>query len=107
EKVTWVISNLVSNALRYTPRGGRITVSAEQRGDRVYISVEDTGIGIPKEKQETIFEPYTQLEDRARGGAGLGLAISRDIVRAHGGRLVVESEPGKGSRFTFSLPVEA
>ncbi|MEW6048804.1 MAG: ATP-binding protein [Bacillota bacterium] len=107
EKVTWVISNLVSNALRYTPRGGRITVSAEQRGDRVYISVEDTGIGIPKEKQETIFEPYTQLEDRARGGAGLGLAISRDIVRAHGGRLFVESEPGKGSRFTFSLPVEA
>lgn len=107
EKVTWVISNLVSNALRYTPRGGRITVSAEQRGDRVYISVQDTGIGIPKEKQETIFEPYTQLEDRARGGAGLGLAISRDIVRAHGGRLFVESEPGKGSRFTFSLPVEA
>lgn len=107
EKVIWVISNLVANALRYTPGGGRITVSAQGRGGRAYISVEDTGMGIPKEKHEVIFEPYAQLEDRAKGGAGLGLAISRDIVRAHGGSLRVESEPGKGSRFTFSLPVEA
>jgi len=106
EKVIWVISNLVSNALRYTPAGGKVTVSAELHGGRVYVSVADTGIGIPREKQDVIFEPYVQLEDRARGGAGLGLAIARDIVRAHGGRLFVESEPGKGSKFTFSLPVE-
>jgi len=106
EKVTWVISNLVANALRYTPAGGRIAVSAEPHGAMVYVSVADTGIGIPREKQEAIFQPYVQLEDRAGGGAGLGLAISRDIVRAHGGRLFVESEPGRGSKFTFSLPVE-
>lgn len=106
EKVTWVISNLVDNALRYTPAGGRVTVSAEAHGAMVYITVADTGMGIPREKQEAIFQPYVQLEDRAAGGAGLGLAIARDMVRAHGGRLSLESEPGRGSRFTFSLPAE-
>jgi len=105
EKIVWVISNLIANALRYTPAGGSITIAAEREGRRVYISVRDTGSGIPKDKQEAIFRPYVQLEG-PKGAAGLGLSICRDIVRAHGGRIWVESEPGRGSKFTFSLLVE-
>lgn len=105
EKLTWVVSNLIGNALRYTGAGGKITVSAETHADKVYISVADTGTGIPRDRQEAIFQPYVQL-GQAKGGAGLGLAISRDLVKAHGGRIWVESEPGKGSKFTFSVPAE-
>ncbi len=106
EKITWVLSNLLGNALRYTPSGGDIRVSAELAADMVHIIVEDTGPGIAKDMREAIFKPFVQLDPLNKGGAGLGLAVARDIVRAHGGRIWVEGEPGHGSRFVFSLPVE-
>lgn len=108
-KISWVISNLIGNALRYTPKGGRIEVRAEQRNNWAFISVKDTGIGIPKEYQSRIFDKFVQVKRKDGnaevGGAGLGLAICREIVRAHRGRIWVESEEGKGSTFTFTLPL--
>jgi PAS domain S-box-containing protein len=101
-KLTWALSNLISNALRYTPRGGRVRVEAAPAGESVRISVSDTGPGIPVERRERIFERYVQGEDP--GAAGLGLSIVRDIVQAHGGRIFLESEVGQGSRFVLELP---
>jgi NtrC-family two-component system sensor histidine kinase KinB len=107
DKVTWVLVNLISNAMRYTQQGGKITVSIDKNGNKAYISVKDTGIGIPKKYQEKIFEKFTQVKNDGvtAGGAGLGLAISKDIVKAHKGRIWVESEEGKGSTFMFTLPL--
>lgn len=105
-KITWVISNLIGNALRYTPTGGRITVTAEQKGNRLHVSVTDTGVGIPESEFENIFRKFVQLpgpEGTSPGGAGLGLSIAREIVQAHGGRIWVESRVGAGSKFTFTL----
>jgi NtrC-family two-component system sensor histidine kinase KinB len=102
-KITWVLTNLIVNALRYTERGGRVVVGAALFGARVHLSVTDTGEGIPPEYQSRIFEKFVQVKGRA-GGTGLGLAICKEIVRAHGGTIWVESEPGKGSKFTFTLP---
>ena len=99
-----VIGNLVTNAMRATPAGGTITVAAVGRGGEVAISVTDTGAGIPRDYLPRIFEPFVQLP-HASGGAGLGLTISRRIVEGHGGRLTVQSEPGRGSTFTFTVPV--
>ena len=100
-----VIVNLVTNAIRATPAGGTITVAAAPRHDAVAISVADTGSGIPREFLSTIFEPFVQVPHASRGGAGLGLTISRRIVEAHGGRLSVQSEPGRGTTFTFAVPL--
>jgi NtrC-family two-component system sensor histidine kinase KinB len=102
-KITWVLSNLLSNALRYTPRGGHIRMRAEQGGGWLYFSVADDGAGIPVEYQSRIFEKFVQVKGDQRGGSGLGLAICREIVRAHGGSIWVESSPGTGSTFTFTL----
>lgn len=99
-----VLSNLVTNAARATPPGGRVTVSAEARADAVAVSVADTGAGIPRQYLARIFEPFVQVPDGPSGGAGLGLAICRRIVEAHGGRVTVQSTPGLGSVFTFTLP---
>jgi PAS domain S-box-containing protein len=101
-KLTWALSNLISNALRYTPRGGTIRVEATPAGEAVRLAVSDTGPGIPPERRERIFERYVQGEEP--GAAGLGLAIVRDIVQAHGGRIFLESEVGRGSRFVLELP---
>jgi two-component system, NtrC family, sensor histidine kinase KinB len=100
-----VVSNLVTNARRATPEGGSITVSAVAVGNDVAVSVADTGTGIPREYLAKIFEPFVQVPDAPAGGAGLGLSISQRIVEAHGGQLSVQSEPGKGSRFTFTIPI--
>lgn len=100
-----VIGNLVTNAMRATPAGGAITVAAAGRGDEVAISVTDTGAGIPRDFLPRIFEPFVQVPRASGGGAGLGLTISRRIVEAHGGRLTVHSEPGRGSTFTFTVRV--
>ena len=100
-----VIGNLVTNAMRATPEGGTITVAAVRRGDEVAMSVADTGSGIPREYLSTIFEPFVQVPHASGGGAGLGLTISRRIVEGHGGRLSVQSEPGRGSTFTFTVPI--
>ena len=100
-----VIANLVTNAMRATRAGGRITVAAVRRGDEVAISVTDTGTGIPRDSLPRIFEPFVQVPQASGGGAGLGLTISRQIVEAHGGRLTVQSEPARGSTFTFNVRV--
>ena len=105
-KIAWVLSNLVSNALRYVDAGGHITVSAEQAGDWVHVHVADDGKGIPEEYHARVFDKFIQVEGAAgAGGTGLGLAISREIVRAHRGAIWVDSSVGRGSTFTFTLPV--
>jgi NtrC-family two-component system sensor histidine kinase KinB len=104
-KITWVLTNLVSNALRYSSEGGRIALSADAAGPFVHVSVHDDGPGIPKEYQARIFEKFVQVTGQDSGGSGLGLAICREIVRAHGGTIWVESSPGEGSTFTFTLPI--
>jgi signal transduction histidine kinase len=106
-KLSWALSNLLANALRYTPPGGRIVVDAAARDGAVALSVSDTGPGIPPEQRERIFERFAQAPDAGDlGGAGLGLAIVRDIVQAHGGRISLESTVGQGTRFTLELPRE-
>jgi len=104
-KITWALSNLIANALRYTPRGGRVTLAANAENGAVQVSVADTGPGIAPERRERIFERFVQGQDDGEpGAAGLGLSIVRDIVQAHGGRIFVDSEVGQGSRFTLELP---
>ena len=100
-----VINNLVQNAVKFSPEGGAITVTAEPLEDDVQISVIDNGPGIPREDQRRVFERFYKA-DRARsgGGTGLGLAIARHIVEGHGGRIWVESTPGKGATFRFTVP---
>ena len=110
EKLVQVLLNLLSNAIKFTPAGGRIMIDFSARDDAsdfVYIRVSDTGIGIPAEKQETVFEPFVQVHTgptRAVEGAGLGLAISRELARGMGGELRVRSREGGGSTFTLTLP---
>jgi two-component system, NtrC family, sensor histidine kinase KinB len=101
-----VVANLVVNAIRYTKQG-EIRITAEPRGHYVAVSVSDTGEGIPPEYLPHIFDKFVQVPGAATGGAGLGLAISRLIVDAHGGQISVQSEVGHGSTFTFTLPVAA
>jgi signal transduction histidine kinase len=106
-KVKQVLLNLLSNALKFTPEGGRIDVRAALREGRAEVSVADTGVGIAPEDQEAVFEEFRQVgtADKKVEGTGLGLALSRKFVELHGGRIWVESEPGRGSTFTFTLPV--
>jgi signal transduction histidine kinase len=104
ERIGHVFSNLISNAVRYTPRGGNITLDAKLADGYVHFTVADTGTGIAKEYQERIFEKFFQVPDSGPKGTGLGLYIATEIVRAHGGEIGVDSEPGKGSIFWFTLP---
>jgi heavy metal sensor kinase len=100
--------NLVENAVKYTPRGGKVELSLTATGGSAEVAVADTGIGVEPADAERIFEPFVRLDaarSRDTGGAGLGLAIARSIVVAHGGTLSVESRPGSGSRFTIRLPL--
>ena len=111
EKIEQILTNLVGNAIKFTPEGGEISVSAKslgEEGNMVAISVRDSGIGIPEDQLEKIFEKFHQVEDslhRSIAGTGLGLAITKGLVEAHHGKIWVESEIGKGSTFTFTLPV--
>ena len=104
-RVLQVLSNLIGNAMKFTPPGGTIRVYAEARGEEVLFTVSDTGPGIPPEHIDKIFIPYWQAKRTERMGAGLGLTISKGAVESHGGRIWVESEPGKGTKFRFTLPV--
>jgi PAS domain S-box-containing protein len=99
-----VISNLVGNAIKFTPEGGRILIRAEPTADAVCISVADTGPGIPPEQLAHVFDRYWQARQGDRRGTGLGLAIARGIVEAHGGRIWAESEPGRGATVCFTVP---
>ncbi len=103
-KITWVLTNLISNALRYVGKGGHIWLLVKQIGQQVHLSVHDDGPGIPPEYQSRIFQKFVQVKGQEPGGTGLGLAICKEIVRAHGGTIWVESPPGQGSTFTFTLP---
>jgi len=104
-----ILYNLLSNAVKFTPDGGRIWIEAELALDSVTIWVIDTGIGIPADEHTSIFDKFYQVGPTTKGvreGTGLGLAITRRLVEQHGGKIWVESEPGKGSRFGFRLPLE-
>lgn len=106
--LTQVVTNLVSNAAKFTRAGGRIEVAVSKTGEGVEVSVSDTGVGIPPEALSRIFMPFERVRNPLKvGGAGLGLAISKAIVEMHKGRIGVSSEPGRGSRFHFTLPVSA
>lgn len=109
-RMTQVITNIVDNALRHTPEGGRILLSAGQKNDRVALSIEDTGPGLKAEDLDRIFDRFYQTDaarQRHDGGSGLGLAIAKSIVQAHGGQITAQSEPGKGLRVTITLPMKA
>lgn len=100
-----ILSNLLSNAARYTPIGGTITVSARLRGDRVEVVVVDTGVGIEAHQLERIFEPFTQIGEEGAGGLGIGLSLVRQLVQLHGGAVVAESQgAGHGTTFRLELP---
>jgi signal transduction histidine kinase len=107
ERILQAFSNLVGNAVKFTPSGGEVRIEAAANGDEVVLSVVDTGSGISQADLGHVFDRYWQAKSRRRGrqGIGLGLVIVKGIVEAHGGRIWVESELGVGSRFSFSVPV--
>ena len=104
DRVLQVLSNVIGNAFKFTPEGGRVTVRLERAEGGGRVTVHDTGVGIAADELEDVFDPFRQAGEADRRGVGLGLPIARGIVEAHGGRIWVESVPGEGSTFTFTLP---
>jgi NtrC-family two-component system sensor histidine kinase KinB len=106
-KLSWALSNLISNALRYTPEGGVVSINSENGANAILLKVSDTGPGIPHQIKEHLFERFTQwnVNGSEPGSSGLGLAIVKDIVEGHGGRIFVDSNLGKGTCFTLELPI--
>lgn len=107
EKIHFVLNNLLNNAIKFTPEGGRIQLAARQKAGMAVVSVSDTGVGVPQEDLNRIFDRFHQVEShftRRESGMGLGLSIARGMVELHGGRIWTESVIGRGSRFTFTLP---
>ncbi len=108
QRIGQVLLNLVGNAIKFTDEG-KVVIRATQENGTFVVSVSDTGIGISEEDQERIFEEFQQIDDtdtRQKGGTGLGLSISKRIIELHGGRLWVDSTLGKGSTFSFTLPIQ-
>src|SRR5262249_44195142 len=116
DKIRQVLLNLLGNAVKFTPEGGKIEVSASlgpltptsEGGPAVRVSVRDSGIGVPPEHQKRVFDPFFQVDNtstREYGGTGLGLSIVKRLVEAHGGAVWVESDAGRGSTFAFSVPL--
>jgi two-component system sensor histidine kinase VicK len=107
-RIEQVVTNLLENAIKYSQDGGRISVSVEEDHSMILVSVADQGIGIPQDEIGLIFDRFYRVQNSRSyetGGSGLGLAICRGIVEAHGGQIWVESDTGKGSVFTFSIPI--
>src|SRR5690606_11659130 len=106
-RLSQAVRNLGCNAVKYSPEGGEVRIRGWVSDDLVHIGGEDEGIGIPREKQPSLFEKVYRgdTSDSAVGGTGLGLSICKLIVEQHGGRIGVKSEPGKGSKFTFCIPL--
>ncbi len=109
-RLTQVVANLLNNAAKYTPAGGRITLTTRRDGEQAVIAVADTGIGIPVDRLPDVFEMFAQVDrssSRSQGGLGIGLALVKRLVEMHGGTVGVASEgPGRGSRFEVRLPAE-
>jgi len=106
-KIKQILLNLLSNAVKFTPEGGRISITANKTDNGAEISVTDTGIGIPPAEQPMIFEEFRQVGGdyaHKKEGTGLGLTLAKKFVELHGGKIWVESEVGKGSTFSFTLP---
>jgi signal transduction histidine kinase len=109
-RIDQALRNLAENALKYTPKGGRVSLSVKRQGESICADIIDTGIGIPPEEQDHIFRRFYRVDharSRSDGGTGLGLAICDQIIRAHQGRIEVESAPGRGARFTVHLAASA
>jgi signal transduction histidine kinase len=109
ERFRQIVLNLVNNAVKFTPPGGKIVLKARLESDKLVVEVQDTGVGISKEEQKLLFEPYRSLESEHErlSGLGLGLSLSKKLVELHGGQIWVKSEKGKGSTFGFSIPLVA
>jgi len=108
QRISQVLRNLLENAVAHTDKGGTISVAAWQQDNWVKVSVADTGEGIPAEDIPNMFERFYRVDKsraRATGGSGLGLTIAKRLVEAHGGKIEVQSELGKGSRFSFTIPL--
>jgi two-component system phosphate regulon sensor histidine kinase PhoR len=106
EKISWVIGQLLDNAIKFTPANGKVELRCEQVADKVKVIIKDSGIGIPVERIDEVFEPFHQLDGsstRKYGGTGLGLALVRKIIEAHGSTIRIRSEINQGSEFEFSL----
>lgn len=110
DKLTQVIVNLLNNAVKYSPDGGEVIVASHLEGDFAHVRVQDEGVSIEPEALKKLFVPYTRLESGATRhiqGTGLGLAICRQIIELHGGDIWVESRPGEGSTFHFTIPIKS
>ena len=109
EKIRLAVENLIDNAVRYTPPGGKVTVSLNCDKKEIVVSIKDTGVGIPKDQQERVFTKFfrgANVMKMETEGSGLGLFIARNIIESHGGKIWFESEEGKGTTFHFSIPVK-
>jgi signal transduction histidine kinase len=109
EKITWVILHLLENGIKFTPQNGKVILDTIIDNNMVTVRISDTGIGIPEDKLDIIFEPFRQLDGSATrkyGGTGLGLSLVKQIIEAHGSIIIVKSSPGKGASFEFSLAIE-
>ena len=109
-KISWAFSNLMTNALRHTPKGGKVEIILAANETHVEIKIRDSGPGIDRNRQDRIFDkfsPFYDLRVARSGSVGMGLAIAREIIAAHGGRIWMTSEPGRGAEFCFSLPLPA
>lgn len=109
EKIKLVVQSILENALRYTPKKGRVTVQVLYNAKEVQVSIEDTGIGIPKEQESRIFDKFfraTNAKEMEVNGSGLGLYLASNIMKAHGGKIRFESKEGKGTTFTLALPIK-
>jgi signal transduction histidine kinase len=101
-----VVSNLIGNAIKFTPKEGKIRISARQRDHKIVVSVADSGPGIPREHLSKIFDRFWRTPGTKQKGSGLGLSIAKGIVEAHGGTILAESQIGKGSSFFFTMPLD-